>query len=124
MLHRTVAFLVLVSLASGVAAAAGAGEPQAPKPRARDQRHAALYFGCTLALIVLRWRGQLPSGIPRAAPPVAAAFAAVVYCAWVSLGLGAEPLLWTIVLGGSGVPGYLWSVHVHRRAARPAVEAA
>jgi len=49
--------------------------------------------------------------------PVAAAFAAIVYCAWVSLGLGAEPLLWTIVLGGSGVPVYLWSVHVHRRAA-------
>ena len=83
-----------------------------------------LYFGCTLALIVLRRRGQLPSGSPRAGLPVAAAFAAVVYCAWVSLGLGAEPLLWTIVLGGSGVPVYLWSVHVHRRAARPAVEAA
>jgi hypothetical protein len=29
MLHRTVAFLVLVSLASGVAAAAGAGAPRA-----------------------------------------------------------------------------------------------
>ena len=83
-----------------------------------------LYFGCTLALIVLRRRGQLPSGSPRAVLPVAAAFAAVVYCAWVSLGLGAEPLLWTIVLGGAGVPVYLWSVHVHRRAARPAVEAA
>jgi amino acid transporter len=41
-----------------------------------------LYFGCTLALLVLRRRGQLPSGSPRARLPVAAAFAAFVYCAW------------------------------------------
>jgi hypothetical protein len=33
-------------------------------------------------------------------------------------------LLWTIVLGGSGVPVYLWSVHVHRRATRLGIEAA
>src|SRR2546430_4514620 len=32
-----------------------------------------------------------------------------IYCAWVSIGIGAEPLLWTIALGGAGVPLYLRS---------------
>jgi hypothetical protein len=50
----------------------------------------------------------------------AAALAAVIYCAWVSIGMGTEPLLWTIALGGAGVPLYLWWLHAQRRAA-PAV---
>jgi len=76
-----------------------------------------LYLASALGLIVLRRRGQLPPTRARAAWPLAAAAAAIAYCLWVSIGIGTEPLLWMIVLGGAGVPLYLWSLHVHRRAA-------
>jgi basic amino acid/polyamine antiporter, APA family len=76
-----------------------------------------LYVASALGLIVLRRRGQLPPTRARAAWPLAAASAAIAYCLWVSIGIGTEPLLWMIVLGGAGVPLYLWSRHVHRRAA-------
>lgn len=78
-----------------------------------------LYFGSTLALIVLRRRGQLPTPGARTRIPVLAAAAAVVYCLWASIGIGSEPLLWMIVLGAAGLPVYLWSSHVHRRGALP-----
>jgi APA family basic amino acid/polyamine antiporter len=75
-----------------------------------------LYLASALALLILRRRGQLP---PVSARPwlLGAALASVVYCVWVSIGVGAEPLLWLVVLGGAGLPVYLWSLHVHRRAA-------
>ena len=76
-----------------------------------------LYVASALGLIVLRRRGQLTPTRARAAWPLAAAAAAIAYCLWVSIGIGTEPLLWMIVLGGAGVPLYLWSLHVHRRAA-------
>ena len=76
-----------------------------------------LYFGSTLAFIVLRRRGQLPGGTARARLPFAAACGAVLYCAWASLGIGAQPLLWAIALGGAGVPVYLWSQRLQRRTA-------
>jgi APA family basic amino acid/polyamine antiporter len=76
-----------------------------------------LYVASALGLIVLRRRGELPPTRARAAWPLAAAAAAIAYCLWVSIGIGTEPLLWMIVLGGAGVPLYLWSLHVHRRAA-------
>ena len=79
-----------------------------------------LYFASTLGLIVLRRRGELPARAYRPQCLQAAALAAVIYCAWVSIGIGAEPLLWTIALGGAGVPLYLWWLHAQRRAA-PAV---
>jgi basic amino acid/polyamine antiporter, APA family len=78
-----------------------------------------LYFGSTLALIVLRQRGQLPTPGARTRIPVLAAAAAVVYCLWATIGIGSEPLLWMIVLGAAGLPVYLWSSHVHRRGALP-----
>jgi APA family basic amino acid/polyamine antiporter len=78
-----------------------------------------LYFGSTLALIVLRRRAQLPATLARPRLPLVAAVAAVLYCIWASIGIGSEPLLWLLVLGGAGLPVYLWSAHVHRRGALP-----
>lgn len=76
-----------------------------------------LYFGSTLALIVLRRRGQLPTSGTRTRYPVLAASAAIIYCVWATIGIGSEPLLWMIVLGAAGLPVYLWSSHAHRRVA-------
>jgi APA family basic amino acid/polyamine antiporter len=76
-----------------------------------------LYFGSTLAFLVLRRRRELPGRIARAPLPLVASAGAALYCAWASLGIGAQPLLWTLVLGGAGVPIYLWSLYVQRRAA-------
>jgi len=80
-----------------------------------------LYLASALGLIVLR-RLQPPRPARPRRPRwlQAAALAAVIYCAWVSIGMGTEPLLWTIALGGAGVPLYLWWLHAQRRAA-PAV---
>ncbi len=77
-----------------------------------------LYLASALGLIVLRRRGQLRARRPQWLQT--AALAAVIYCAWVSIGMGTEPLLWTIALGSAGVPLYLWWLHAQRRAA-PAV---
>ncbi len=76
-----------------------------------------LYFGSTLALIVLRRRGELPAANARHRLPVAVPLLALAYCAWASIGIGAKPLLWTLVLVGAGLPVYLWSLRVQRRAA-------
>lgn len=78
-----------------------------------------LYFGSTLALLVLRRRGQLPAASARDRIAVGAALAAVAYCLWVSIGIGTEPLLWMIALGGAGLPVYLWCLYAYRRAAVP-----
>ncbi|MBV8911220.1 MAG: hypothetical protein JOZ89_10705, partial [Gammaproteobacteria bacterium] len=40
---------------------------------------------------------------------------AVLYCVWVSFGIGSEPLLYTLVLAGAGVPFYVWSLLRRRR---------
>ena len=82
-----------------------------------------LYVASALGLIVLRRRGQLPARARRPLCLQAAAFAAVIYCVWVSIGLGTEPLVWTIALGRAGVPLYLWWLYTQRRAA-PAVGSA
>lgn len=76
-----------------------------------------LYFASTLALIVLRRRGELPAPRTRRRLPLVVPLAALVYCAWASIGIGAKPLLWTVVLVGAGLPVYLWSLRLQRRAA-------
>jgi basic amino acid/polyamine antiporter, APA family len=76
-----------------------------------------LYCLGSLALLALRRRGQLGAAGARARWRAAAALAAVAYCVWVSIGIGLKPLLWTIAMGGAGVPVYLWSLHAQRRAA-------
>jgi len=80
-----------------------------------------LYFGSALALIALRRRGELPRA--RSWVPGLAALAAVAYCAWASIGIGREPLLWMLVLGGAGIPIYLWSQFTQRREAALGSEA-
>jgi hypothetical protein len=37
---------------------------------------------------------------------MAAAVCAAVYCAWVSIGIGAKELLWTVALGAVSAPVY------------------
>jgi APA family basic amino acid/polyamine antiporter len=76
-----------------------------------------LYFASTLALLVLRRRGELPLPRTRRRFAVAVPVLALAYCAWASIGIGAKPLLWTVVLVGAGLPVYLWSLHIQRRAA-------
>jgi basic amino acid/polyamine antiporter, APA family len=74
-----------------------------------------MYFACALALIALRWRGEpAMSSLPRRRT-IAIATAAVIYCIWVSFGIGSEPLLYTLLLAGAGVPFYLWSMLLRRR---------
>jgi len=76
-----------------------------------------LYFGTTLALVTLKWRGQVPARAGRAVLVLAPALGALLYCGWASIGIGPEPLLWLLVLGGAGVPIYLWSLLTQRRRA-------
>jgi basic amino acid/polyamine antiporter, APA family len=74
-----------------------------------------MYVACTLALIVLRRRGRAAmSGIP-AGRTIVTAVGALLYCVWVSFGIGTEPLLWMLALAGAGVPLYLWSSLLRRR---------
>lgn len=80
-----------------------------------------LYFGSALALIALRQRGDLPRA--RSWLPGLAALAAVAYCAWASIGIGREPLLWMLVLGGAGIPIYFWSQLAQRRGTALGTEA-
>jgi len=65
-----------------------------------------IYFGCALAVIVLWRRGQLPRLGARESRWIAAAFIAIVYCGWVSIGIGGKPLLWALALCAAGVPVY------------------
>ena len=87
-----------------------------------------LYLASTLALIVLRRRAAPARGGAPAGTPgpwmLFAASGAVAYCAWVSIGIGTEPLLWTLALCGAGVPLYAWSSLARRRAALLGSEAA
>lgn len=64
-----------------------------------------LYFVCAWALVVFRRRGQAGAAI------AAAGIAAFVYCAFVSIGIGLEPLLWTGLLCALGIPIYWMSRH-------------
>lgn len=74
-----------------------------------------LYFACALGVIVLRRRGLVaPNGRPLLM--VLVGLLATAYCIWVSSGVGAKPLLWTLALGGSGIPVYLWSLRARRHA--------
>lgn len=75
-----------------------------------------LYFGCSLAVLVLWRRGQVPQPGAREARWMVAAALAVVYCAWTFVGIGARSLLWALALGLAGLPGYWWYARVRRPA--------
>ncbi|HYB32135.1 MAG TPA: amino acid permease [Steroidobacteraceae bacterium] len=65
-----------------------------------------IYFGCALAVLLLWRRGQLPAVGLRELRWIAAAFIALVYCVWVSIGIGGKSLLWALALCAAGVPVY------------------
>jgi basic amino acid/polyamine antiporter, APA family len=67
-----------------------------------------MYFGCALAVLLLWRRGRLPHPGARELRWVAAALIALVYCVWVSIGIGGKSLLWAAALCVVGVPVYWW----------------
>lgn len=78
-----------------------------------------IYFGCALAVVALWRRGQIPRPGRREARWLAAAVLATIYCIWVSIGIGARPLLWALVLSAAGIPvygTYWWYAHLRRGA--------
>ncbi|HJS88787.1 MAG TPA: amino acid permease [Steroidobacteraceae bacterium] len=75
-----------------------------------------MYFGCSLAVLVLWRRRQVPQLGAREARWMIAAALAVIYCVWTFFGIGARSLLWALVLGLVGVPVYWWYARVRRPA--------
>jgi APA family basic amino acid/polyamine antiporter len=73
-----------------------------------------LYLACSLAVLVLWRRGQIPQPGPRELRWFAAALLATLYCVWIFVGVGAKPLLWAFALGGAGVPIYWWYARMQR----------
>ena len=78
-----------------------------------------MYFCCSLAVLVLWRRGQVPKPGAREARWVIAAALAVIYCLWAFIGIGARSLLWALALGLAGAPVYWWYARVRRRAGEP-----
>jgi APA family basic amino acid/polyamine antiporter len=74
-----------------------------------------LYFGCSLAVLVLWRRGQVPQPGGRQTRWMIAAALAVIYCVWSFFGIGARSLLWALALGLAGVPAYWWYARARRR---------
>jgi len=71
------------------------------------------YYAASLAYLLLRRRGEIARD-GRAGWQIAAGVLATAYCVSASIGIGAKPLLWTLALGGVGIPIYLWSVRTRR----------
>jgi basic amino acid/polyamine antiporter, APA family len=74
-----------------------------------------LYFGCSIAIVVLDRRGSITWPGRQAVVWTVAAVLGAVYCVWVTIAIGLKPLLWTLVLGGSCVPIYWGSAYFRRR---------
>ncbi len=62
-----------------------------------------LYFACALAIVAFWRRGNAGWAI------AATGLAAFLYCAFVSIGIGMKPMLWTVALCAAGVPIYWFS---------------
>jgi APA family basic amino acid/polyamine antiporter len=75
-----------------------------------------MYLGCSLAVLVLWRRGQVPQPGAREARWMIAAALAVIYCLWSFFGIGARSLLWALALGVAGVPCYWWYGRVEKPA--------
>jgi basic amino acid/polyamine antiporter, APA family len=67
-----------------------------------------MYFGCSIAVLVLWRRGLVPRFGAREARWLAAAVLSAVYCVWTFIGMGARSLLWALALGLVGLPVYWW----------------
>jgi basic amino acid/polyamine antiporter, APA family len=78
-----------------------------------------MYLACSLAVLVLWRREQIPQPGPRELRWFAAALLATLYCVWIFIGIGAKPLLWALALSCAGVPVYWWYARM-----RPATLAA
>src|SRR5215469_408560 len=77
-----------------------------------------LYFVCAAAVLVLWRRGQITRIGAREWRWYVAAVLALVYCIWVSFGIGGKSLLWALALGVLGIPIYWWyAVRPGRRSA-------
>jgi len=75
-----------------------------------------LYLVCSLAVLVLWRRGQIPQPGAREARWFAAALIAALFCVWISIGIGTRSLLWAFALSLAGVPVYWWSTRLRRPA--------
>jgi APA family basic amino acid/polyamine antiporter len=65
-----------------------------------------MYFACTLAILLLRWRGAESLSAKPTVGVVVAAACAVLYCTWASVGIGVKALKWTVVLCACCIPLY------------------
>ncbi len=77
-----------------------------------------LYLVCSLAVLVLWRRGEMPWAGARALAWLLTAALAAAYCIWAFSGVGAVPFLWALVLCAAGIPFWLLS-RAQRPAARP-----
>jgi len=62
-----------------------------------------IYIGAALAVLVLWRRRQIPKPGPREIRWVVAAFLALIYCVWASIGIGRKPLLQALAVCAPGV---------------------
>jgi APA family basic amino acid/polyamine antiporter len=66
-----------------------------------------VYVACALAIVVIGKRDGVGAALRKpTAMILMAAVCAALYCAWVSIGIGIKPLLWTIGLGAVSAPLY------------------
>jgi APA family basic amino acid/polyamine antiporter len=65
-----------------------------------------VYFSCTFAIVVIGLRGITARQRKWTVAVMIAALCAAAYCAWASIGLGREALLWTLGLCAGGAPIY------------------
>jgi basic amino acid/polyamine antiporter, APA family len=68
-----------------------------------------VYFTCTLAIVVIGRRGTASLHRKPTVLVMMAGGLAALYCAWVSVGIGIKPLLWTLFLSACCAPVYWWS---------------
>ncbi len=79
-----------------------------------------VYFSCTLAIVMLGKQDLASAQRKRTAVIVVAAICAALYCAWVSIGIGLRPLLWTVALGAVSAPVY-WASRYLKSPTRQAI---
>ena len=68
-----------------------------------------VYLSCTLAILAI---GRRDAPGKRTVTVTVAAASAAGYCAWVFIGIGIKPLLWTLALGLVSAPVYWVSRHL------------
>jgi len=73
-----------------------------------------LYLICSLAVLVLWRRRQIPHPGLREARWIGASLLAAIFCIWIFIGVGGKSLLWALALGLAGLPVYWWSTRVRR----------